>query len=238
MGLIGRMCNGAKFDSSTNGSPLSERKIKGDPTDTAVLRYAENAIQRCLSLSVEEDALLNLGERFNKTFEIPFNSRNKWMTSVVEEKKVLDDEKEPYSEPWLLIKGAPDILFPSVSYILNSDGASLPFDDAARAKISLTQGHWSSEGQRVIAVCKRSLDSVKLPEDHNEREEVLYNEIQELTLVGLISIRDPPRPDVKTSIGVIRDAGVRVFMVTGDFKLTAVAIAKQVRPPGIHILID
>lgn len=56
----------------------------------------------------------------------------------------------------------------------------------------------------------------------------MYGEMQDLTLVGLVGIRDPPRPDVPTAIDVIRKAGVRVFMVTGDFKLTAVAIAQQV----------
>ena len=92
----------------------------------------------------------------------------------------------------------------------------------------LLQHKWSSEGQRVIAVCKRSLDAVKLPKDETELEEVLYSELQELTLIGLISIRDPPRADVKDAVRVIRAAGVRIFMVTGDFMITAVAIAKQV----------
>jgi len=57
---------------------------------------------------------------------------------------------------------------------------------------------------------------------------MLYNELEDLTLIGLISIRDPPRADVKEAVRVIRNAGVRVFMVTGDFMITAVAIAKQV----------
>jgi sodium/potassium-transporting ATPase subunit alpha len=56
----------------------------------------------------------------------------------------------------------------------------------------------------------------------------MYAEMCDLTLVGLVGICDPPRPDVLPSIGVIRRAGVRVFMVTGDFKLTALAIARQV----------
>jgi len=59
-------------------------------------------------------------------------------------------------------------------------------------------------------------------------EDLMYSEMYGLTLVGLVGIRDPPRPDVSPSIAVIRRAGVRVFMVTGDFKLTAIAIARQV----------
>ena len=57
---------------------------------------------------------------------------------------------------------------------------------------------------------------------------MLYNELEGLTLVGLLSIRDPPRADVKDAVKVIGAAGVRIFMVTGDFMITAVAIAKQV----------
>lgn len=232
MSLIGRLCNGAKFDGSTKGLPTAERLIKGDPTDTAVLRFSEHSLLRCLSLSEDTEVMGSLNGRFEKAFEIPFNSRNKWMMSVVKEKEVLansfNDEKLHYTHPWMLIKGAPDILFPAVSHALNSDGNAVPFSNSDRSRISQLQAQWSSEGQRVIAVCKRSLDDIKLSNDQNEMEEILYNEVQDLTLVGLISIRDPPRPDVAGAVKVIRAAGVRVFMVTGDFKLTAVAIAKQV----------
>ena len=94
--------------------------------------------------------------------------------------------------------------------------------------MSRLQHQWSIEGQRVIAVCKRPLNDVKLPEDESERAEYLYNEVRDLTLIGLISLRDPPRANMKETVRVIRSAGVRVFMVTGDFLPTAMAIAKQV----------
>jgi sodium/potassium-transporting ATPase subunit alpha len=55
---------------------------------------------------------------------------------------------------------------------------------------------------------------------------MLYNELEDLTLVGLISILDPPRADVKDAVRVIRAAGVIIFIVTGDFLIIAVAIAK------------
>ena len=134
----------------------------------------------------------------------------------------------------MLIKGAPDVLFPSATSILNAEGKPVPFDSAHQSRLSQLQHKWSSEGQRVIAVCKRSLDVLKLPKDENDLEEMLYSELEDLTLVGLISIRDPPRGDVKDAVKVIRSAGVRVFMVTGDFMITAVAIAKQVL--NLHFL--
>jgi sodium/potassium-transporting ATPase subunit alpha len=76
------------------------------------------------------------------------------------------------------------------------------------------------------------MDDIKLnPEtmSANAMEDLLYSELRDLTLVGLVGIRDPPRADVAGAIEIIRKAGVRVFVVTGDFKLTAVAIARQVR---------
>ena len=129
---------------------------------------------------------------------------------------------------WMLVKGAPDVLFPSATTIVGSDGRSSPFNPVQQRRLSQLQHKWSSEGQRVIALCKRPLDAFKLPKDESELEEMLYNEFEDLTLVGLISIRDPPRADVRDTVQIIRAAGVRVFMVTGDFMITAVAIAKQV----------
>ena len=224
LSLISRLCNGAKFEGNTI-APVPERIINGDPTDTAVLRFAEESLHKCLSLDDTADVLALLSDDYKKIFEIPFNSRNKWMVSVVQ-----DHTKPGSIRAWMLIKGAPDVLFPSVTSIVNSDGKSVLFNSAHQRRLSQLQHKWSSEGQRVIAVCKRSLDALKLPKDENELEEMLYNEVEdaELTLVGLISIRDPPRADVKDVVEIIRAAGVRVFMITGDYMITAVAIAKQV----------
>jgi sodium/potassium-transporting ATPase subunit alpha len=74
----------------------------------------------------------------------------------------------------------------------------------------------------------KSVEEIKVGLPPNDVEDIMYSEMHGLTLVGLVGIRDPPRPDVSPSIAVIRRAGVRVFMVTGDFKLTAIAIARQV----------
>ena len=225
LALTARLCNGAKFEGNTN-VPIPQRTIKGDPTDTAVLRFAEESLHKCLSLDNTADVLPLLSDDYKKIFEIPFNSRNKWMMSVVQDYTAKSEDST--GQPWMLIKGAPDVLFASSTSILDSDGKPVPFNSAHQNRLSQLQHNWSSEGQRVIAVCKRSLDGIKLPKDESELEDLLYSELQELTLVGLISIRDPPRADVKEAVRVIRAAGVRIFMVTGDFMLTAVAIAKQV----------
>lgn len=102
-----------------------------------------------------------------------------------------------------------------------------------QAQVDALQAHWSGEGQRVLALCRRRLTDAPLKEEFfrinpNDAEELIYSEMTSLAFVGLVGIRDPPRPDVKDAMAIIRRAGVRVFMVTGDFKLTALAIARQV----------
>ena len=224
LSLISRLCNGAKFEGNTN-APLPQRTIKGDPTDTVILRFAEESLHNCLSLDDTADVLPLLSGEYKKIFEIPFNPRDKWMMSVVRDYTNTSSES---AGTWMLIKGAPDVLFPYSTSIIDSNGKSVLFNSAHQSRLTQLQHKWGSEGQRVIAVCKRSLDAHKLPEDETELEEMLYNKLDDLTIVGLISLRDPLRADVKDAVRVIRAAGIRIFMITGDFMITAVGIAKQV----------
>jgi sodium/potassium-transporting ATPase subunit alpha len=215
---VARLCNEAKFDDTGISLPIEERTVKGNATDVAVLRFAESL--SLPSIGVNSDTLL---ASHIKMFEIPFNSRNKWMLSVVCQKDNID--------PWMLVKGAPDVLYPKCATVLRADGTVIPIDSAIRIQLDLLQADWSSQGQRVLALCRKSLPAFKVDTSTmsaNDLEDVMYSELQGMTLVGLVGIRDPPRYDVKDAISVIRRAGVRVFMVTGDFRLTALAIARQV----------
>ncbi|EIW75558.1 calcium ATPase transmembrane domain M-containing protein [Coniophora puteana RWD-64-598 SS2] len=217
--LAARICNAAKFDSATVHLSVAERNVKGDPTDTALLRFSE---------SIQGIDGTDVRRAWHTIFEIPFNSKNKWMMSVVE--RAGNDEKDlvQREEPLMLVKGAPDILFPACSSVMRADGSVVPLDIISRKQLSELQSEWSSSGQRVLAVCRRTLSGLKTDVSPNDMETQLYSELQDLTLVGLVGIRDPSRADVPDAIRVIRRAGVRVFMVTGDFKLTAAAIARQV----------
>ncbi|KAL4065657.1 hypothetical protein V8B97DRAFT_2105594 [Scleroderma yunnanense] len=214
---VSRLCNAAKFDAATIDRPIEERTIKGDPTDTSLLRFSDSLSVPALEINTKD-----LLSSWNRHFEIPFNSRNKWSLTVVTE------NKSPSQAAWMLVKGAPDILFPHCQSVLQGDGTSVCLGDRERQQLSALQNKWSSEGQRVLALCRKSASELKLQLPPNDMEEQMYSELRDLTLVGLIGIRDPPREDVPSAIQTIRNAGVRVFMVTGDFKLTAVAIARQV----------
>ncbi|OAX37830.1 calcium ATPase [Rhizopogon vinicolor AM-OR11-026] len=219
---IAKLCNGATFDAATSHLPVQDRVIKGDPTDTALLRFSE-------ALSIPEldidGSALHWQQGYRKQFEIAFNSHNKWMLSVVSE---INTVAKHVGSSWMLVKGAPDILFASCSYALQSDGKVVPLTSSARQTLTTVQEEWSSQGQRVLALCRKPIEAIKTGLPPRDMEDILYSEMHDLTFVGLVGIYDPPRPDVTPSISVIRRAGVRVFMVTGDFMLTAIAIARQV----------
>ncbi|KAJ3167541.1 hypothetical protein HDU87_001490 [Geranomyces variabilis] len=212
LAMVARLCNGASFDDSADPERSAKRVVRGDATDSAILRFVE------IFPGVPE-----LVESHDKIFEIPFNSKNKWMLSLHVSKDT--------GASTLLLKGAPDILFRSCTTVLNRDGTSVPFTGAARTAILQLQETWSNQGQRVLALCSKREDSKTIsrftgPDGHaNALESVAHGEF---TLVGLLGIRDPPRPDVLPAVKIIRRAYVRVFMVTGDFKNTAIAIARSV----------
>jgi len=219
--MIASLCNDAKLDEKDASLPLEQRTIHGNATDAAVLRFAE-------SLSLPTIGIDNrkLTASYDKLFNIPFNSRNKWMLTVIREKE------KPDVDSWVLVKGAPDVLLPMCANVLQADGTESPIDSTNKQRLEDLQENWSRQGQRVIALCKKPLPAAKadlfsLPP--NEVEEMMYENLTDLTLVGFLGICDPPRPNAKDTVTILRRAGIRVFMVTGDFALTGVSIAKQVR---------
>lgn len=139
---VSRLCNAAKFDAGTLNKPVEERAVKGDPTDTALLRFSE-----ALSVPSLEIDSAQLLQSWTKNFEIPFNSRNKWALTFV----VSNDEKHDDSG-WMLVKGGPDVLFASCSSVLQCDGTSIPFGPNERQRMSAIQNEWSNEGKRVLAL--------------------------------------------------------------------------------------
>ena len=102
------------------------------------------------------------------------------------------------------VKGAPESILPR-----------LAVDEATRSGLAARAGAWAEEGVRVLLVAHRTLDRDEDPE-------------AELEPLGLLGLRDPPRPEVSTAIAAARGAGVRTVVVTGDHPGTAQAIAAAV----------
>jgi len=211
--MISARCNDAFFllDDTTAHLPISERPVSGDSTDAAILRYSEylRSFYPKLETPIVE-------------FSLAFNSKNKFMA------KLLRVENNALQ---LLVKGAPDILIHSCTKALQSDGTTVSIASSENfAKVTKLIEDASSQGFRVLALCQKNLPDVKeLPtQNQDEMEKFVISQINDLTLVSLLSICDPPRSDTHDTVKIIRGGGVRVFMVTGDAELTALAIARQV----------
>ncbi|ANB11344.1 Ca(2+)/Mn(2+)-transporting P-type ATPase PMR1 [Sugiyamaella lignohabitans] len=204
------LCNDASYDQTTLGLPISERTIIGNATDGAALRFASS-----LSASTHEN--------LEQVFSIPFNSTNKWMMTLYRD---IDQKSD---ELTIFCKGAPDVILKScTSYYSVADQCVKELDPETRQNIVHLQESWSSQGQRVIAVCTRQYSPVGYPASNGFAEELVANCFSDLTIIGLLGIIDPPRSDIPHTVSECRRAGSRFFMVTGDFRLTAVAIARQV----------
>lgn len=220
------LCNAGEFDVATSHLPLPMRKIAGDATDQAVLRLSESFGP------VHELQLL-----WRKTFELAFNSKNKFMIRTLAladpaglKLALSPTEAEAWNDQDLLltIKGAPDIIVERCTSYVGEDGEVHPLDATMKTVIEDIKNQWSSQGKRVILLARKILEghqSVHNPEHNIFEAEVTHQAGSGLTLIGLVGIVDPPRDEIPEVVRILRRAGIRIFMVTGDFKLTAQAIA-------------
>jgi sodium/potassium-transporting ATPase subunit alpha len=207
------LCNDATFDSETMGLPSYERTVNGNATDAAVLRLADH---------VGAATPRNL-EPYERIHQIPFNSKNKWMLTM---------HRDPTTTtPGYLIyvKGAPDVLLPRCStYWSAVHNAVRPLDTDAREKFSAFQAKLSRRAERVIVICQRRYIPVHEVGSNGFSDEIIESGVQDLTVLGIFGIIDPARPETASTVAACRRAGIRFFMVTGDFGLTAAAIARDI----------
>lgn len=225
------ICNAGEFDVATLNKPLDDRTIIGDATDQAVLRFSESLG------SVSETKNL-----WRKVFEIPFNSKNKFMVRITARAELKNNlgviqalspaEAADFADDSLLltIKGAPDILLERCTQYLGEDGHVHDLDDGIRAVIEGVKDNWSGQGKRVISLARKVLpnETVELtPTDGRFEDATMEYAASGLIFVGLVGIVDPPRDEIPGVVQTLRGAGIKIMMVTGDFKLTAQAIAAQ-----------
>src|SRR3989338_6909333 len=152
-----------------------------------------------------------LDTRFKRVGEIPFDSGRKRMTTIHE----VGNQKIMYT------KGAPDVVLKLCDRIY-VNGKIKKLTAADKKEIEAVNGKFASDALRVLGFAYKPVKGEK----HEEKS---------LVFVGLQAMIDPPRPEVKKAIEECKEAGIRVIMVTGDHKLTAVAIAKQLGIEGTAI---
>ena len=175
--------------------------IFGDPTEGALVVAAAKA-----GLWQED-----LKESYPRVGEIPFESGRKRMSTI---HATPDGGKAAY------VKGAPEIILDR-SVDIYEDGAVRPLTDADRESVLSDMKEMAGEALRVLAMAYKKMSATV---EEFEMEEVESG----LTFVGLVGMIDPPREEVPPAIKLCKKAGIRSVMVTGDHRLTAVAIAREI----------
>lgn len=199
---IGMLCNDAHIIAEK--SALEEQVIVGNLTERALLAAGMN-----IGL---EQAALNHNEPRIAT--IPFDSAIKYMATL---------HKHPKHGHRLYVKGAPERLFGMCTSI-RSGSTVKPFTHAQKKKFEEKMVESFQQGLRLLALAYKDE-----PESRTSIEE---NDIAELTFVGLVGIKDPLRPNIASTFERTKAAGIHTVMITGDHKLTAQAIAKELGLPA------
>ncbi|HEU4706216.1 MAG TPA: cation-transporting P-type ATPase [Solirubrobacterales bacterium] len=140
--------------------------------------------------------------------------------------KLMSTVDEEDGELWLNAKGAPESILPRCTAVADAGGASRLFDEATRDRVHEATDRFADEGLRVLAVARRRLGGA-VPGRREEAE-------RDLTLLGLVAMIDPPRPEVAAAVVRCHRAGIRIIVVTGDHPRTAVAIANKIGIAGGH----
>jgi Ca2+-transporting ATPase len=171
--------------------------IKGDPTEGALVVVSAKA-----GLLQEE-----ANERFPRVDEIPFSSERKRMTTIHN----TPGGRMAYS------KGAPEIVLDSCSYVL-MDGKENPLTEKDKAVVLDTARQMAGQALRVLGMASKKLSEVPACKEESEAG---------MVFVGLAGMIDPPREEAKEAIRLCDKAGIKSVMITGDHKLTAMAVAKE-----------
>lgn len=186
--------------------------VVGDPTEGALVVLAGKA---------GTDAARRR-EQWPRVGEVPFDSTHKLMATV----HAHDRDGDGPARLRLFAKGAPDALIERSSHAIGADGRVAPIDEA-RAELEAHNHRLANEGFRVLAVACRDLDRDEwTAHDHG------LPAVTELTLLALVGIVDPPRPEAAVAIAEAQRAGIDVKMITGDHASTAAAIGGQLRLAG------
>ena len=196
----------------------------------------------CIGLPTE-GALMSLGKKlqaklifsedeYDRLFTVSFTSIRKMMSVLVREKKTKTNS--------LLIKGGAEVVVEKCTSYLNNKGEKKSFGSSDREQILREIKRIASEGYRVLGLALKehkdlgpaaeltSADDIMNPGFKYLKDANNYDELESnATFVGMVAISDPVRPEVKGALEIARDAGIAVFMITGDIPETAFAIAKD-----------
>jgi len=181
-----------------NDAVTIENKEIGDPTEVALVNLGE-------TYDLDE---LDIRKDYPRVSEVPFDSDRKLMSTA---NKLKD-------KTFMITKGALDVLLLRTIKVVTSSGVKILTEDDKR-DIERVNKEFSESGLRVLAFAYKEIENEKV---------IGVNDENDLIFVGLISMMDPPRMESATAVADCIKAGIKPVMITGDHKITASSIAKQI----------
>ena len=195
-----------------NDAVIRDGACIGDPTEGALVVLAAKG-----GLDVGETR-----RTYPRVGEVPFDAEYKLMATFHEM-----NAEDGSRVVRCYVKGAPDVLLARSTRYLGADGQSHAMAADDPAKVLAENDRLASEGLRVLAVARRDFDAASF-----DGSVALLPAVQDLEFMALVGIVDPPRKEARDAIGLCKDAGIRVRMITGDHATTAAAIAGQLGIEG------
>jgi P-type Ca2+ transporter type 2C len=190
----------------TADATVRNGELIGDPTEGALVVLAAKG-------GVDPELTR---QEYPRVAEVPFDAAYKLMATFHQMKTI---DGRPVIRCY--VKGAPDQLLARAATVYNADGAAVPLD-GVRDRYLDENRRLGAQGLRVMATAMREID----PASFNPGGDLL-GLVNDLTLLALVGIVDPPRPEAKVSIAKATGAGMKVRMITGDHAVTAEAIARE-----------
>ncbi len=191
---------------------VRDGELIGDPTEGALVVLAAKGGIDAVSTR----------ERYPRIAELPFDAAYKLMATF---HKMTDASGKQVIR--CFVKGAPDQLLPRAATVADADAGPAPADGEFRQRYLAENQRLAEQGLRVIATARKDFDPAAF--DPGTDLLPLVTGLELLTLVGMV---DPPRPTARASIATATKAGIRVRMITGDYAVTAAAVAGQLGIDG------
>ncbi len=198
------LCADARLD--------DDGELIGDPTEGALIVLAAKG-----GLDLD-----GVRARYPRVAEVPFDSDYKFMATFHE---MTNERGEPVVR--CFVKGAPDVLIARGGSYWLPDGESVPVTDENRDLALAENDRIAGAGERVMVVARRDFDPATFDASGN-----LIELVQDLTLLAMVGIVDPPRAEAKAAIAECHSAGIQVRMITGDHAVTAAAIGRELGIEG------
>jgi len=183
-----------------NNSSIDGSRVLGDPTEGALIVAASKSTMK----------VGDVEKRYPRVAEIPFSSNRRLMTTV---------HDTPEGRRVAYVKGSPEKVLQLCRFI-HLEGKQKRLDDELKIELLGMNEEMANQALRVLGMAYREIPDTMLSYDEKNLE-------KDLVFVGLVGMIDPPRQEAKEAVKLCEQGRIKVVMITGDHKLTAVTIAKE-----------